>query len=154
MNEDGITLVELLAALVLVTLVTAVIWNTVFISMKYTTSETTKLRLQQEANYIITKIQQQHRQLECYELEITEDKIELFDCQDPKLLIEVISTDYKYVPVELTKVKPKSGDFSLNLTIKDPREDSKLNVKVDTVISRFKSQGVIGGEEDGEVEKE
>lgn len=149
-NEAGITLVELLATLVLMTIVTAAIWNAVFLSMKYTTSETTKVRLQQEANYIITKLQQQHRKLECYQLEITEDEIELFDCEKPKDRIEIISTDYKYIPVKLTKVEPKSDDLLLDLIIKDSKEDSKLKVEVSTIISRLKSKEPIGGNEDEE----
>jgi len=54
-NESGVTLVELLAVLVLISIVTAIIWNTVFISMRHNTTETKKLRLQQEANYELPK---------------------------------------------------------------------------------------------------
>lgn len=141
-NQSGMTLVEVLATLILLSLIGTLIWTTFFTSAKYNIKETTKLHLQQEANYIITKIQQQHRQLDCYQLEITEDAVELFDCENPKMLIETISSDYKYESVALQKVEPKlkSGDLRLKLTVKDPLKDSKLKVDVETTITRYKSK--------------
>ena len=56
-KQSGMTLVEVLVVLVLSSLVTLLIWTTVSISIKYNINETKKLRLQQEMNYIITKLQ-------------------------------------------------------------------------------------------------
>ena len=73
-HEKGMTLVQVLVTLVLVSLVGALIWTTVTISMNYNITETKKLRLQQEMNYIITKLQQDtvERDRERYEVDIKE----------------------------------------------------------------------------------
>jgi len=138
-NESGMTLVEVLATLTVLSMVVVLIWTTLSITTKYTNLETTKLQLQQEANYILTEIQQQHRKLECYQLDIREDRVQLFNCDETPELIEVISTDYKYEEFNSGEVKPKEKNLSFTLTVKDPKENSKLKVEIATNISRYKS---------------
>ncbi|MEK4403921.1 prepilin-type N-terminal cleavage/methylation domain-containing protein [Sporosarcina sp. FSL K6-6792] len=138
-NESGMTLVEALATLTILSMVVVLIWTTFSISTKHSIMETTKLQLQQEANYILTEIQQQHRQLECYTLDIREDRVQLFNCKQTPELIEVISTNYKYKEYNSGDIKPKEGNLSFTLTVKDSKKDSKLKVEVVTNISRYKS---------------
>ena len=75
------TLVEVLVVLVLSSLVILLIWTTVSISMKYNITETKKLRLQQEMNYIITKLQQEHRIRDCYDVSIKVEEISIENCE-------------------------------------------------------------------------
>lgn len=147
-NEDGVTLVELLAALVLMSIVGAIIWNTVFISMRYSTTETKKLRLQQEANYVITEIQRYHRQCNKYNMTIHEDKISIKNCErDSSNLPDlVINNTFQYssspefhedIDDPDAQIEPKTSDLSFTLTIKDA-EKTNLEVNIHTVISRYK----------------
>src|SRR5690606_7167197 len=79
-DENGMTLVEVLVTLVLVSLVITLIWTTVMVSMKYNIVETNKLRWQQEANRIITVIQQLHRKCDTYSLTATHQEIQIDHC--------------------------------------------------------------------------
>lgn len=139
-NEDGITLVELLASLALVSMVVTLIWTTFFISARHNTAETTKLRLQQEANYILTTIQQQHRQKDCYRLIVADDELKFRDCvtEDEELISKGFTYDLNIG--KTTTIEPKAEDLHLVLIVKYPNEKSKLQVQVDTTISRFKTQ--------------
>lgn len=133
------TLVEVLVTLVLVSLVAALIWTTVSVSMKYNITETKKLRLQQEMNYIITKLQQEHRQRDCYGISVKEEKISIENCAGDSPYEEVISSGFLYSPLRTQTVIPKSEDLDLGeIVISDP-ENKKLNVKVETLISRYKT---------------
>lgn len=149
-NEEGMTLVEVLATLILLTLVTGIIWTTVSISLQFNLSETTELELQKEANYIISRLQQTHRKCHSYELDVTEEKILVENCvkengENYPEYNGVVSNEFKYNPVEKKKVEPtnlKDGDLKLNLTlsgriINENREPRKLNIE--TTISRYKT---------------
>lgn len=138
-NEAGMTLVEALATLTILSVVVVVLWTTFSITAKHSILETTKLQLQQEANYILTEIQHQHRQLECYQLDIREDRVQLFNCNENPELVKVISKDYKYKEYKSGEIKPKEGNLTFTLTVKDSKENSKLNVEIETNISRYKS---------------
>ncbi|MEK3934050.1 hypothetical protein MKY41_01915 [Sporosarcina sp. FSL W7-1349] len=138
-NEDGITLVELLASLILVSMVVVLIWTTFFISARHNTSETTKMRLQQEANYILTAIQQQHRQKECYDLIVAVEELKIKDCDSNEETTLSSGYIYKLYPENPTDIRPKEQDLELTLIIKDGKENSRLQVEVESTISRYKS---------------
>ncbi|WP_040287493.1 prepilin-type N-terminal cleavage/methylation domain-containing protein [Sporosarcina koreensis] len=80
--EEGMTLVEVLAALVLVALVSGIIWSVISIASQFNLTETSTLRLQQEANLVITDLQQVHRHCDTYRLIISEEKVQVESCRD------------------------------------------------------------------------
>ncbi|AXH99322.1 hypothetical protein DV702_05945 [Sporosarcina sp. PTS2304] len=147
-NEKGMTVVELLATLLLVTFVSGIIWTTISIATKFNIGETSTLRLQQEANYIISELQQIHRNCEKYSLTITANIVEVSACVDDtgapmNEYNGVISDRFTYEsswrseenPIEPTKA---GGDLVLeNFAVVDP-SNSNREVKVSTTISRFK----------------
>lgn len=139
-KQSGLTLVEVLVTLVLSTLVVVLIWTTVSISMKYNITESKKLLLQQEANYIITKLQQEHRHRECYKITIEKEQVIIENCESNPIFKEMISTGFNYSP-ELTKdIHTKKEDLSLTgFTINDSK-NTKLKVKVPILITRYKSE--------------
>jgi len=59
-NDRGITLVELLVALVLLGFISIIIWSFFFQALNLNDREVTKNHLQQEANLIVNTIQQLH----------------------------------------------------------------------------------------------
>jgi len=59
-NQFGITLVEMLAAIVLFGIISILIWSFFFQTINYNDREVTKNQLQQEANLIVNTIQQLH----------------------------------------------------------------------------------------------
>ena len=139
-KESGVTLVELLAVLVLISLVTGIIWTTLTISVKHNNIETSKLQLQQEANFIITKLQQIHREKECYRLVIEKSEIRILNCEaDDVIFNEVITSDFQYSPLMNEEYKPKKQNVDFNLLVSDPN-NKKLTVSVPTKITRYKSE--------------
>ncbi|GEM_PF-5692172 len=139
LNQKGITLVELLAVLVLITLVTAIIWTTISISFKHTEVETTKLQLQQEANLVITKLQAAHRKGECYNISISDSTITLNACKGTEVFLRHTSDQFSYGPVMEKDIEPKEEDLKLpEFTVESKKDHKKL--KVPTVISRYKNE--------------
>ncbi|REB07166.1 prepilin-type N-terminal cleavage/methylation domain-containing protein [Sporosarcina sp. BI001-red] len=138
-NQSGMTLVELLAVLVLISLVTGIIWTTMSISMKHNSVETTKLQLQQEANAVITKLQREHRVRECYNLNIEEHEITITNCEDQPAFKEILGNEFKYGPFMNRKIQPKKGNTRFNLEVTD-LTNPKLTVTVPTEITRYKSE--------------
>lgn len=143
-NEAGMTLVEVLAALVLITLVTSIIWTTVSIATKFNVSETSTLRLQQEANYIISTLQQVHRNCETYNLTISDKEVSVTECVkvDPTVGTEfngVISNKFEYKALKDNEEQtPLTKDLKLeDFTVKDPSND-KLNIVITTTIARYR----------------
>lgn len=104
-NEDGMTLVEVLASLILITLASGIIWTTVSVATKFNVGETTSLKIQQEANYIISELQRVHRTCEEYSLTITQSEVSIKNCRPnskkPESVIanETISNGYRYVAI-------------------------------------------------------
>ena len=144
-NEKGITLIELLAVLVLVSLIVTLIITTFTISFNYNVTETKKLRMQQEANYLITLILQKHRTVEAYELTINSVDELVFkeceneeddSCQGPE---SIIGNEFNYsLSHNPGKIRPKTKDFPTTLTVTDPKNE-KLKVSVETRFTRYKS---------------
>ncbi|MBZ5201206.1 prepilin-type N-terminal cleavage/methylation domain-containing protein [Planomicrobium chinense] len=83
LNQKGITLVELIAALALVSLIAGIGWTALSIGMKHSALENNKTRLQQEANIIITALSNAHRQNDSYILRYdANNQLEIQVCPD------------------------------------------------------------------------
>lgn len=151
-QEDGITLVEVLAALVLLSLVTAIIWSTISIATKFNISETSTLRLQQEANYIIADLQQVHRHCDSYRLTISRDEVKVDGCidesgQSKDSYNKIISDQFKYRFKDSEKspyldrpYHPAKENLELqDFAVIDPvqKHGKEKAVKVPTTISRY-----------------
>ncbi|WP_438298178.1 hypothetical protein [Sporosarcina sp. FA15] len=151
-NEDGMTLVEVLATLILMTLITGIIWTTVSIATKFNVSETSSLRLQQEANYIIAELQQVHRYCYSYRLTIIRDEVKVAECiNDTGESIpeydKIISNQFKYrfedsgesPYINKLYITPKDNLELFDFVVIDPVKRNKVEkaVKVPTTISRF-----------------
>lgn len=82
LNQKGITLVELIAALALVSVIAVAAWTTIFIGMNHGAAETSKTMLQQDANQIVTKLSAEHRQNDYYYLKYNSGNLEISICND------------------------------------------------------------------------
>lgn len=145
-NEKGMTLVELLSTLVLLSLVTGVIWTTVSIATQFNVSETSVLKLQQEANYIVSELQRVHRSCYTYELIITEQEVRVLNCLDENethisiydgILSENFQYEAKVVPNEPIKTTTDDLDIS-EFTISDSA-NTKRSVTIPISIFRYKT---------------
>lgn len=82
LNQKGVTLVELLAALALVSIITAGAWTALMTGMNHGAAETNKTMLQQDANIIISKISAAHRLNDYYYLRFVGGNLEISVCND------------------------------------------------------------------------
>lgn len=154
-DQKGITLVELLSVLVLISLVTGIIWTTLNISVKHNVVETTKLKLQQEANAVITKLQYEHRRKDCYRLISTKNEIFIQGCEDVPSFKNIISSGYFYEASEYenslsgddtyksqidVRVEPKRSNLNnLYLKIID-KNNPKLSLTIQTSVTRYQNK--------------
>ncbi|MCM3710755.1 hypothetical protein [Sporosarcina luteola] len=110
--------------------------------MKYNITETKKLRIQEEANYIIAEMQRIHRQCDHYEIEIEDTKIAMKNCEGP-INGKVISERFNFRGTSYWEgkvdAKRENANVDFNLFIKD-LENEKLNVELNTRITRYKVQ--------------
>ena len=153
-NEKGVTLVELLAVLVLVSMVATITFTTLSIATKYNITETKKLKMQQEANYIITKVLQEHRAIKdkksCYNLNVVDEGKQivlsiLMDCTNPnspKKEIIIADTFLYELTGPADEIYPKEESFKTTLTVKDPKGPKdptkpRLSVSIDTEFKRY-----------------
>lgn len=141
-KQNGMTLVEVLAVLVLSSLVILLIWTTAMTALKYNITETKKLRMQEEANYIITEIQRIHRQCSQYELIVKIDEISMKNCIGPNSISDrLISRGFNYNGTTYLKdkidAKKKDASIPLTLVIND-LDNARLEMEITTTISRYK----------------
>ncbi|ARD47048.1 prepilin-type N-terminal cleavage/methylation domain-containing protein [Sporosarcina sp. P33] len=147
-NQQGVSLVELLAALLLVSLVSIIIWTTLSISTRLNTTEMTKLRLQQEANYIATEAQRLHRKCTYYEFVVMPSEVSIQNCQKSGILTEkyTIGTDFEYYTDQKKEgdeeerfyVNAKKENLEISrFWVVDPNNNN-LKVSIPLQLSRYK----------------
>lgn len=143
------TLVEVLATLLLVTLVTGLIWTTISISSRSNVLETNKLRLQQEGNYISTEILRIHRTCKEYDLVITPTNISVENCEIDKTQESKnfhISRDFIYsvgdqvIPPEGVRydIETDTEDLEIQEFKITAPENTKLSINFPLIASRYK----------------
>lgn len=144
LNDKGLTLLEVLASLVLVSLVVALAMTTFNIGVKYNVIETTKTKMQQESNLIVSTLMNVHRTENCYKIKnVSTITINVYDdalCTEPfNRQIEFSQNQFNY---EVTlqagtpdKINPQETNYSMTLTIKDV--NSSLVNKYQTQIYRL-----------------
>lgn len=140
-NEKGITLIELLATLVLFGIFSTIIWAFFFQSTQANNSELTKNELQQEANLIISTLQEVHKKSSSYKVILSEDSLEvdsdtvgtyIFD--KPDFTYEVVSSP----PINSSEtIHPKEENFTITLILTS-KENENIQTTIQTVFSRIK----------------
>ncbi|MFD1030437.1 prepilin-type N-terminal cleavage/methylation domain-containing protein [Metaplanococcus flavidus] len=127
-NERGITLVELIAALAIIGIITVVIASVLMTGTSSADRTSSKQQMQQEANYIVEVIRAEYLKKENNEIKIKVNNAE------EKLIInnKVISQGYKY-----TIEEPEESDEENTFSI-DPNENVKFEmVLIDGVNKPF-----------------
>lgn len=132
-NQRGMSLIELLATLSLVSLIAVLIWTTFTISIKHNSLETNNLMLQQDANYIATEIQRLHRKCKSYTLIIEFDKVAIKNCESFDEEGKVQIDNLKISNRNLYSYKDWIEDENGNIKLKEVDLKNKpLNISIDT----------------------
>jgi prepilin-type N-terminal cleavage/methylation domain-containing protein len=142
-NQKGVTLIELLAALTILSLIGGIIWGVFFQGNKFSQTSVSKNNIQQEANIIIMNLKKIHQTSKEYTISsngcaVTVNATKLdsttqyFEFKNTKLCISLDRTGY---------IQPGSQDLTLNVTIYELM-NPKNTVIVETILYRLKD-GVI-----------
>ena len=130
LQQQGITLLELLATLAISTLIIGLTFSVLFSSKKFNDKTNAYVDLRQEANILMTNIRKQYQNnsIVCYDQLPTNNKLTM-DIQINKVQLSEDSceplTDSHYVHVEL-KLTNKKHHYSFNMDTlieKDERKD-------------------------------
>lgn len=147
-NEKGITMIEILAALVLVSLVVAGAWTAMSIGFKHSVVETTKTHIQQDANLIISKLSNAHRKSDKYFLKFENKQLMLKTCFDETgcgSFEKLVDKSYDYTGTSINgevysdelfnevTIIPKEQHNPIKLLL----ASGKAYVSVDTVLTRI-----------------
>lgn len=161
-NHKGMSLVELIAALALVSLVSLLIMTTLSIGIKRSIIENDKVRIQQEANIIVSKLLNNHRNGEKYCLKLFEsggvtnlsygetcDDISTKLFNDTVYKISSATIDVEGTPaidipnlsspIREIEVEPETQNVDINIEIVYVNADKTPSYEIDTTLSRYKT---------------
>ena len=154
LNQKGVTLVELVAALALVSVIAIAAWSTLTIGMKHGAAETSKTMLQQDANLIITKLSAEHRRNDYYYLRYTGGNLEISTCNDNDItgavdcqpFTKLTENSYLYTGSingtdfsawsSTTLIEPKKQHVNFILKVADPIKTAR-SVELKTSLTRI-----------------
>lgn len=148
-NERGVTLLELIAALLLASLVVGILMTSFSIGAKHNISASDTVRLQQEANLVIAKISAKHRSGECYNIKETGGKLffvsykhgTAIPCSKELTTSAITDNLYEYkVKTNGFLGNPKKCDLKLELTV----SKGTRNIVLNSTITRIKTGGACG----------
>jgi prepilin-type N-terminal cleavage/methylation domain-containing protein len=147
-DERGLTLVEVLATLVILSIIGVIIWSIFFQGYTFSQKAISKNFMLQESNIQISSLTRLHQTLNVYDIKSTNCDIIVTNntttppqehefhhgniCFDLK--IKINNVDYGSGPVT---VEPTENNVSLILTASD-RNSSTNNIIIDTFLYRMK----------------
>jgi prepilin-type N-terminal cleavage/methylation domain-containing protein len=152
-SQRGITLVELLATLAILSFIGVIIWSVFFQGANYSQKAVTKNALQQEANIVITNLKTIHRTSDSYQISDSGCKLTATITKNNKIQSQefsnskfCISARFTYINTgsDLTStdsIDPNNQDISFEITIKD-NNDSNNQIVENGILYRLKDGGV------------
>lgn len=153
-SQRGITLVELLATLALLSFIGIIIWGVFFQGVSFSQKSSTKNALQQEANFVITSLTKIHQTSDHYQISSDENKITVIfsinnttqsqDFSDSRFNItgKFVDNDTGEVVSQTNSaVVPNDDNISFVITISD-KNNSQNQVTENGILYRLKGGGV------------
>ncbi|MDQ0429921.1 prepilin-type N-terminal cleavage/methylation domain-containing protein [Planomicrobium stackebrandtii] len=154
-NEKGITIIELLAALALVSIIAVAAWTAMSIGFKHSVVETSKTHIQQDANLIIVELSNAHRKSDSYSVKFENGQLVLKTCDETGCapFERVIDKNYDYNGTSINGVVytgtvfaeqiilPKEQHHPVNLKL----TSGKNSISIDTVLTRIITGMYKGG---------
>lgn len=149
-NQKGITLVELLAAIVIVGFLTILIWRVFFQTIDYNSYAVTEQTLQQEANVILSTLQSLHTRDTIKQIKVSNSgkQLDIYIVDDSNAtegkLVQSFSRSG--ITYELYSAKPNinnagvSGTSVPNIVSGDP-SNNRITLPVNLVLSSSFKEG-------------
>jgi type II secretory pathway pseudopilin PulG len=152
-TQRGITLVELLAALTILSFIGILIWSVFFQGSTYSLKSSTKNALQQEANIVITNLIKIHQTSDQYQINSNGCKLTVTiiknsipqtkELSNSKFCISINLADTETGKVYSASdpIDPNNYDIHFILTISD-LNDNENRVVEDGILYRLKDGGI------------
>lgn len=140
-NEQGMTLIESLAAITILSIIGGILWNVYFSGIEYSKSAVSQTMLQQEANTIITSLTKIHQTSESYEIKNENGVIEIISTNPSKTIV------YEHSKINYSidlgghpqQIQPNEGSIAVTITLSDKNPDvrKREEIKVETILHRL-----------------
>ncbi|MCA1065252.1 type II secretion system protein [Rossellomorea sp. AcN35-11] len=135
-NERGLTLVEVLATLTILSIIGAVIWNVFFQGIHYTKKAVSQNSIQQEANILTMSLTRVHQTTESYQLKNTDCTITvLYSGKQDTFQHQDLCFSLANVPAG--PILPGKDDYPLLISITDKHHPGNDFI-IDTTLYRLK----------------
>jgi prepilin-type N-terminal cleavage/methylation domain-containing protein len=143
-NEQGLSLVEVLATLTILSIVGVLIWQVFFQGYNYSNDAVTKNTLTQEANIIVTNLTRIHQSNEEYTIKSSNGIIEFLD-SDNNQITKYSSSKFTYSALlndlemnsQLVHPSDKTQNLKIEIRVTDKNNTSN-KVSVKTLLYRLK----------------
>lgn len=150
-NEHGLTLIEVLLTLSLLSVVSLLIWGVFFQGAKYTATAVSTNQMQQEANQMATNLTRIHQTAEWYEIATNDGTVTIINKNAKKEdeninIYESNQFDYEVKITEPTRINPNKRNVEATIIVADKQDDTN-KVEIDTYLSRLQN---TGAEQEGE----
>lgn len=149
-DQKGVTLVEILATLTLLSVVTILIWNIFIQGTNHTNKESTKNLLTQETNYVQFQLKKIHQTADEYKIIFPSDCSIQIEYSTPKSIISFDNEQICYeinditnvdsdTPIDLnSNINPKKNQSTISFEL--ILKDNKHEVVTYTILSRLKEK--------------
>lgn len=128
-NEKGLTLIEVLATLVIGSMFLLLAMTMLGTTVRMNQVSMNETRIQQEANAIITELQENHRESDCYTLDADEGQVRIGGCDEGRKKRLLGSGVYVHnLTASESIIRPKEIDVDLELVLQDPDNNHSYDI--------------------------
>lgn len=151
-NQSGITLIEVLATITILSIVSIIIYNVFFNGLQYSSQAKDTVSIQQEANYLLTILKEQHENAENnYTVTVENEQKTIIinknlpteiDATNPQYLYQICDMDDttkscdEQNATDLTITKTTKNNFYVKITLIN-KNNPNLTYEIKTILSRL-----------------
>ncbi|WP_341302033.1 prepilin-type N-terminal cleavage/methylation domain-containing protein [Lysinibacillus sp. FSL H8-0500] len=139
-NQRGLTLVEVLASIIILSLVTILAWNIFFQGTKYSQKTISKNQMQQEANVIIANLNSIHKRSREYSVSSSDCRLSVvYTDQNRTEKEEIFENSQMCIQANALTVIPKTSNAEVHLIIEE-KNNPNNTIEINTLLSRLKEE--------------
>ncbi|KOY82807.1 prepilin-type N-terminal cleavage/methylation domain-containing protein [Lysinibacillus macroides] len=139
-NQRGLTLVEVLASIIILSLVTILAWNMFFQGTKYSQKTISKNQMQQEANIIIANLNSIHKRSIEYSVSSSDCRLSVvYTDQNRAEKEEIFENSQMCIQANDLTVIPKTTNAEVHLIIEE-KNNPNNKIEINTLLSRLKEE--------------
>lgn len=130
-NETGITLIEVLAAITILSIVTVIIYNVFSNGLRYSSQAEDTVLIQQEANYLLTLLKKQHENAaNDYTVTVENNHNTVIINKNRSNEMDATNSQYLYQICDLDDVKSCDEQNATDHTITKTPSNGRFHVKM------------------------